>query len=381
MQQGAALRPLAVAAVGLGCVLAATLAPYGFRPSALFHMDTDRSALYSVTPGFVVLDVPGYDGMQYYHMARSFPHIFTRSGREALVDAPNLAYSMQRMLLPALAAALSLGMPALLPLAFLLLNIAALLGACAFVLRDRPNAWLAALAIAFCPAAMVGLHFSLAEPLTLVLLTACLTRVLRQGCYEAFDIVLLSLLVLSREINVLLPLLAIGERMLRRSWKQAMLLLVPLAVFALWHGFIYHVFGTMPFFMSAEKRTLPFAAIAELLTGKYGWNPLTLSSSALFVGFWLPSCALALVTLRRDPRSVLAWGTLAFLGVMSMMPDHIWGSITSIGRVITPVYPFALLLAARDGTALGRGVAIATLLLGLAASIGLAMSVHPWHLA
>lgn len=381
MDRGCSFRPIAAAALGLLAVVCATLLPYGGRPSALFHMDQERATLYGVPQGFVVLDVPGYDGMQYYHMARSLPWLFTAEGRTKLAEAPNLAYSMQRALLPAVASAVALGSVTVLPWAFLLVQITALLGACAALLHARPKAWWAAVALAFCPAAMVGLHFSLAEPLTLALLAAFLVRFERGGRLAALDIALLSGLVLTREINILLPLLVLGERVFRRSWRDVAMLLIPVAAFCLWHGVIYAVFDALPFFLSAEKRTLPFFAIVELLSGARGWDRLTLSSAALFLGFWLPACILACATLRRRRCDPLALGTLAFLGVMSMMPDHIWGSITSIGRVITPVYPLALFLAAREGSTLARLLAWSTLALGLAAALGLALQLHPWHLA
>lgn len=66
---------------------------------------------------------------------------------------------------------------------------------------------------------------------------------------------------------------------------------------------------------------------------------------------------------------------------MSVMPDHIWGSITSIGRVITPVYPFAMLYAARRNDRMGQWMACAVIGLGLGIGIGLGLIAHPFHVA
>ncbi len=66
---------------------------------------------------------------------------------------------------------------------------------------------------------------------------------------------------------------------------------------------------------------------------------------------------------------------------MCAMPDHIVGSITSIGRVITPVYPLLLFLCASRDSRMARILACAILIIGLGAAAGLASVIHPYTLA
>jgi hypothetical protein len=66
---------------------------------------------------------------------------------------------------------------------------------------------------------------------------------------------------------------------------------------------------------------------------------------------------------------------------MLLMPKYIWGSITSIGRVITPVYPLTVLLLAHRDSPLTRMLAIGILVLGLVTGVGLALILHPFTLA
>jgi hypothetical protein len=157
-------------------------------------------------------------------------------------------------------------------------------------------------------------------------------------------------------------------------------------VFAAWHGIIGQIFGEVPFLMSTEKRTLPFAAMFELIAGMQGYTLLTTSSIPLALFVVLP----ALVWVGQDVLqsawqtrtvSYLPLATLAFLLLMTTMPDHIWGSITSIGRVITPMYPLLLWTSAQRNTRMAQFLAAAILFLGLCAGFGLASIAHPFHLA
>jgi hypothetical protein len=80
-------------------------------------------------------------------------------------------------------------------------------------------------------------------------------------------------------------------------------------------------------------------------------------------------------------RELLPLGALAFLLLMWAMPDHIWGSVTSIGRVITPVYPFVILLCRKRNDVFALVLASAILALGLVTAAGLISIVHPFSLS
>jgi len=68
----ATLWPLLLLGTVLAVILIATLAPYGGNPSALFHVDQEMADYHPVPPRTIVLQMPGYDGMQYYQIARQF---------------------------------------------------------------------------------------------------------------------------------------------------------------------------------------------------------------------------------------------------------------------------------------------------------------------
>lgn len=384
--------PVGAVALVIGGILFLTLRPYGGNVTALFHLDNDMAAVHPVPTNFIVLDVPGYDGMQYYEIARMVPEITDPQQWPALKATLPLSYAYQRILLPVLAFTLALGQTAALPWTFLAINIAALLMSVVVMLQWKPEAKLQALALSLSPAAMIALHFSLAEPLTIVLLTIFLTRYVQNREIRWVDVILLSLLVLSREVNVLfvglMLLWTICTLPHRRSGaagssygNDMLFLVIPIIVFLAWHGIIFRIFGDIPFLTSAGKRTLPFAAILAILSGAQGYNRLTLSSIALFVGFFLPTLLWILINiLRRRRMNVLEFCSLAFLAVMSLMAADIWGSITSIGRVITPIYPLVLVYAARERSRPGQLISAVILLLGLGIGLALALTVHPFHL-
>lgn len=365
----------------LGANLTALLIPYGGNPSALLHTDELMQSLHPLPPGIAVLQIPAYDGAQYYQVARFLPLVFDPDRWPILASfstpGPN-AY--QRFLLPLTAWIITLGHDQWLPIAFLLINVASIVATFWMVLRWRKNA-LPAFALALCPAALIGLHFSLAEPLTIALITAFLIRCVGSGKVTMIDVFLLCLIGIAREINLLFLIGMFAIALWRQQWKDAILLSIPLITFALLQFLIYGIFGSVPLFLSTAKHALPLQAIGEILLGHKGYGIFTLSSIALFLLFVLPATAAAarsLIKDRRDPVTILLAG---FLLVMLLMPDIIWGSITSIGRVITPVYPLFVAHDALHQSALTRAVLVAMLLLGLGSAAGLAGIVHPFVLS
>lgn len=372
------LWPLLVIGLCIAAILWFTLRPYGGHPSALFHLDATIASVEPLPPGFVVLRVPGYDGAQYYQVARNIPKIM-RGEWSFLREHPPMSYAYQRFLLPLSAWLLAMGNNNALPWTFLCINIAALLGTAFMIIRSGRPA-LTAIALALSPAAMVALHFSLAEPLVLLLLTAVLLRVTARQRFDALTIALLCLLAITREINLLLILLLIAWTGLHRRWGDLGRISIALAAFLGWHTILFWIFGDFPFLTSAAAHQWPGSAILRLVIGLRGYSIYTLSAIALSCGLIIPSIIWAASDLLRQRRlDLLPVGTLAFLGLMLIMPDYIWGSITSIGRVITPVYPFLLLHCAERTSRTARLLTMMTLVLGLGAGIGLALIEHPFH--
>jgi len=372
--------------VGLAAILFLSVGlavrPYHWNVTALFHMDRVIGDQNGLPAGFIVLSEPSYDGAQYYQIARNIPKILSPSRwTELRTKAPG-SYAYQRFLLPLSAYASSLGQEPLLPYAFLFVNLASLLLCCAIVLRWKHGKPLYALALCLSPAALVALHFSLAEPLTLLLTTLVLIRFHESQRLRAMDILCLSLTVLTREVNMLLVLYLIGFSLIRRHGREALLLCIPVAVFLGWHAVIYAVFGNIPFLMSAQAHQFPGLAALQVVLGERGYDRYTLSAAALFLGLVLPGILWTggEIAVRRR-FDVLSLGAFLFLAVMLTMPDYIWGSITSIGRVITPVYPLLLLACSMRDSRGARFLGAMTLLIGLAAGLGLALAPHPFTLA
>jgi hypothetical protein len=374
--------PLACLLIALCCLLFLTLRPYANNASALFHIDRETAQTYGVPTQVVLLTVPGYDGEQYYEIARHMGDVFHPSRWPQIAAHPTQAYSYQRFLLPLLAYALSLGHDTWLPSVFLFIQIASLLAIAVTVLLSYPRQPLYALALALCPAALIGLHFSLAEPLTLALLTLFLVRFINHTRLQTLDVLLLALFVLTREVNILFIGLLLVYVLWKRRWQDAFLMIIPIVSFLALHTLIYEIFHEIPFFWSTDKRTLPLMAIWNVLRGAQGYTAYTLSAIALFLGFVLPATLWTLWNLWKKTMPVfLPLFTLIFLCVMLAMPGHIWGSITSIGRVITPVYPLFLLSAVERDTLTARLLALAILVLGVGIGVALAIMPHPFVLS
>ncbi len=355
--------------------------PYAYNLSSVFHMDATAAAGNPMPAGFVILSAPSYDGAQYYQVARNIPKIVRPSRWIEMHEKAPGSYAYQRLLLPLLAFVFAFGVPALLPWTFLLVNIGALLITAAVMLKKNAASWIYALALCLSPAVAVALHFTLAEPLTILLITLTLLAYRKGGRVTGAALVCLSLAVLAREVNILFVGYLFGWSVLTKKWRDALLLMIPVCVFLGWHTVIYLMFGDVPFFMSAAAHQVPGSAAFDILRGAKGYNRLTVTSIALMVAFVFPGIAYALSDIvKRRKADVLSFGSLAFFGVMLTMPDYIWGSVTSIGRVITPVYPLTLLLLMERDDSWARMNAALVLALGLAVSVALAFSVFPYTL-
>jgi hypothetical protein len=368
-----------IVAGAVAVFIAASMAPYQFAPSSLFHIDQTIAGKNALPAGTVILEVPAYDGAGYYQIARTLPSVFTPSQWPILKNTPPTPYAYQRFLLPLLAWIVVLGQEAAIPWAFLGINILAIVALAYFLHRRYPTQILSIVALCLCPAAIVGLHFSLAEPLTLLLTTLFVWRFNQTEKIDTANLVLLSGLVLAREVMILF-IGVLGLWLLyRKNWRSLALLLVPAAVFLTLHTLIYLMSDSIPFLWSTAKNTLPFEAMLTLITGGYGYTKFTATSIPLAVFFVLPGLYWCLAEIKARRINFAVFGSLCFLGLMTLMPDHIWSSITSIGRVITPVYPLVWISTQNRPGLLARSLQVSMLIIGGIAAVGLAGSVHPYH--
>ncbi len=372
---------LVAVAIGIAAIVAINISYYEWNITSMFHLDHTIADVHPLQPGFVILEMPGYDGAQYYQVARNLPMLFAPSRWSELTTHIPLSYAYQRILLPVVAYGVSFGKEAALPYAFLIINIFSLVLATWIIFKHSGGKWLPTLAFAFCPSAMVGLHFVLAEPLALLILALFLTRYTKLQKLGWIDILLLALLVLSREVNILFAGIVLVYSLYKQQWKDAALALIPIAVFLALHGLLYQIFGDIPFLTSAGARQFPFSAPLKVLLGMRGYDMYTLSSVALFLGFTLPAFVWSIYRIIKGDRSFPTFGLFLFLCLMLTLADYIWGSITSVGRVITPMYPLAIVAFMNADSRIAQLITLAILLIGLGAGLGLAFIVHPFTLS
>lgn len=371
----------AATAIGLAAIIAINISYYDWNVTSMFHLDHTIADVHPLQPDFVTLEVPGYDGAQYYQVARNMPKIFNPSRWSELSSTNPLSYAYQRFLLPLVAFTLSFGQEAALPYVFLIINALSLVLTAWIIYTHLGGKWLAALAFAFCPSAMVGLHFVLAEPSALLILALFLTRYIKLQRLGWIEVLLLSLLVLSREVNILFVGTVFLYSLYKRQWKDVALTFIPMAVFFALHALLYGIFGDIPFLTSAGARQFPFSAPLKILLGMRGYDMYTLSSVALFLGFTLPGFVWTIYRLIKGDRSFPTFAFFLFLCLMLTLADYIWGSITSVGRVITPIYPLAIVAYAQYDSKLTKLLTLAIFLIGLGAGLGLAFIPHPFTLS
>lgn len=352
---------------------------YDGNVSALLHMDVPFGERHRVPEGIVLYEDAAYDGMLYYQVARDIPELFT--GRTIALDSP---YRFQRILLPLFMNAVTLGDERGFAWALLLINLSAVLGALALMLRLLKRASIHALTAVVNPAATVGVLYSLTEPLSLLFVVAFLGVWERAGRrVTAWGVLALSLSLFARETTVFLIALLFMWSLWKRRWRDAALSLAPMLPFVAWQRFLDVRFGAVGFQANGNVVGWPFSGPIDLLHSlALGVTSYRLSAAAL-LAFVLPLC----VVLARDwwkekiRVDVMTFLTTGLCGAMLVMDSHMWGAITSIGRVVTPMYPVYALYAAEKNTPALRWISAALIAVTVVASIGIAAVPHPFRIS
>ncbi len=371
---------LGLTALALLCLVAFGVRQYDGNISALLHMDVPFGELHNVPEGLVVYEDAGYDGMLYYQVTRDLPALFT-DGQTSL-DSP---YRFQRILLPLLTYAFTLGNADAFPYAILAINIVAALGALLFMLRMTKGKILHALTTVFNPAILVGILYMLTEPVSLFLIVLFLFAFQKNNHrLNVATLTALTLSLLARETTVFLIGLLFLWFLWNKEWKQAALIVIPILLLVLWQYFLVLRLGSVAFQANSNIIDLPFQGPVQIFMWLMEGKKVTyvLSSIGLFC-FVLPLFLhLCREWIQKRTRvDILAFLTAGLTVTMLMMDSHMWGAITSIGRVVTPIYPvYALYAAARD-TKVERVISMILIVVSIVAAIGIASVTHPYVLS
>lgn len=378
------------AAILLAALIALAISKYDWNVSALLHVSQEFGEAFEIPQGVVLYEDGGYDGMLYYQVARDIPEIFFGNTetpqRGVSTDVPtyNNAYRAQRILLPLSAYLFSLGNESLLPFTFLLINIFAVLGALALGLKSMGRLTLHHFTLIANPAALVGILFSLTEPLSLFFTTLFLYLWKRAGeRITAGQVLALSLGMLTRETMLFLIVPFAFLFFLQRKPKDALLTILSLLPFCLFQGFLYLRFEELGFATGAHMFTLPFLGVWQLLLSSFtDISAYRLSSLSLLFFFIFPLFILtASHWMKENTHGIPETSLLFLLAVLLSLDAHIWGVITSVGRVLAPLYPLYAFSAMERDSLTERILSLNLFVVSVVAAIGIASIAHPFSIS
>lgn len=371
---------LVATALLLMALVAFGVRQYEGNLSGLLHMDTTFGETHQVPPGVVLYTDGGYDGMLYYEVARELPALFF--GGEIRLDSP---YRFQRALLPGIVYLLTFSNAAWFPFAFVFVNVVCALIALWLMLRLTNGKVLHALTIVANPAVLVGILFTLTEPLSLVMMVAFFAVWRKNGqSLSPLAILFLILSLLARETTVFLIGLLFVWYVWNKRWSQAARAVIPMLVLAAWQWFLVWRLGDQGFQANSNIVAWPFGGPIQVVRWFLDGHKLSyvITSLALLL-FVLPLLGVLLrewmpVLRKRARLDVLTFLLSGLVGTLLCMDQHMWGVITSIGRVVTPLYPVYALWAADRDDKVHNILSTILITVSVMAAIGIAMVRHPY---
>jgi hypothetical protein len=303
----------------------------------------DPLALVLLTPDNLPSDQTfgvGYDGRFVYHIA------VNEFGDVAGLDEPNYRY--QRIVMPLIVKALSLGRANWAPWIMIAINVIALTACTALLgklLRRRGRSEWLAFAFSFSIGALLALRLDLLEPLALGLALAGLLA------YETkrpgLAVVLFAASGLTKEVGLVFPLALALYELRGQRWKRAGALLLPALLFAGYYLVLAQTFGVPE---DAVEKTqllwLPFSGLSLIEDGP----------SRVIVLIWaIGPAALALVAaavdiIRTRGQGLLAQDAMilfANAALVATLPAPTWVDPLAILRLALGLIIALLLWAAR----------------------------------
>ncbi len=329
---------VALAAGGFYLVLLVLMASrYGWNPSCFLHIgEKSCSEDHADLPRGLIFykDSYGYDGLHYYQLARD-PFLLDRS-TAAPFKTNKFITRHQRVLYPALAWGLAAGCEPWIPSAMLAVNGLALVVTVWILMTAAGTAsGMFVLFSASLPALMIGLFYSLTEPVSLALVAGALLAYTHARFHLCA--ILLGLACLARETSVLFVGALAIDRAWERDGRRALILAAaaaPAFLFALWltQRLQMPVAGIFP----GDAMGWPFSGILRQLAADGAptsslWRAIPVWYGAL----WIFACAVATWPLLRAAGTrpiALAAGLHAAMLLCSSYQE-VWATLVNTGRI------------------------------------------------
>jgi hypothetical protein len=308
----------------------------------------------------------GYDGQFYYRLALT-PFTDRQTDRGITIDTP--AYRQQRIVYPLLARLLSLGRPAAVPAALVLVNLLGLcgiayLGATYAQGAGRNALW--GVALALYPGFLMTLSRDTVEIVAAFFLIAFIVAMQRERSFLAGTC--LALAVLAKETTLLaaaaVGIVAVIETIRTRQlrpfdrWLPALLPPVAYVLWQLWLANTWRM-ASVTGHTFTNNIGLPFAGLIGF--GRALWPPpghvervwlVEVALLALFIG----ACLLALRRSAAEPHVKVGW--LLFLALAVSLTRTVWVEDWAYLRVLAEVYLFGAVILLASESPLRRAVLV-----------------------
>lgn len=298
------------------------IAAYGGDPSALVCAGAKKIGRWPFELIRVGFPTGGYDGQFYYALARN-PWTLQSWG---IIDFP--PYRHLRILYPALAWLFSAGDAAALLWVMPAINLAAIasIAWCGALLavHYRRSAWWGFLLPLVVNAGMPALR-DLTDPLATATLCLMFTAYLLDGSVRRLALWAAAAL-LSREQNVAIVLLFLGDALLRRRWLHSGALAAALLLWFGWFSILRFEYGVWP--VVPETISLSLAGIRYGLThlsGAYGRSWIVNYPAMALIFLQIGICATLLASrARRMTASIAVTGIALALAAGIPVYLHFW---------------------------------------------------------
>lgn len=288
----------------------------------------------------VAAHAPGYDGQFYYRLVVA---PFSTAARAAGIRFDYPVYRAQRIGYPMLVRLLSAANPRAIPWVMLLLNIVAA-GVIAATAATIVTRWWTALAVALFPGFLLTISRDLVELVEIAFLLLALRFLLSRRI--ALAVVFLTLAVLTKETAILFALAAGAAMLVReRAVIRASAFAIPVAAYAGWKLFLFHLWNLPPNLGASEHFTLPFAGVVTAMRGANRLLTVEVTVIALFT----IAAALAFRSSRASATVKVTW--LAYAALFFTLGAEFWWEDWSFLRAAADYAVFGTLIAVESESA------------------------------